>query len=226
MIKKHLKLTNKYDSTNRDSDTTTTNVEAYSSTRNIGRNGSISASRHPTDNNAVVIIAPKDAVTALGLNAQSTKTKNSLHFVRIRDQMVNRLELEAIRNVIISVGVMLLFTSPWIITSFLAQICYGNIIRQVMSENETTEPLIEEWNPYFWAISYSRLILLTGHSIYQSLFSLTRSKDFSVALDRACRGCFGVRRPAGDQLSHMHPRPQRMRKIYRRGYNRQLRADI
>ena len=112
--------------------------------------------------------------------------KKNRHFVRIRNQMVSRLELAATRNVILSVGIMLLFTSPWIITSVLAEICNtGYFISWAKDEGEAREPFVEQCSPYFWATSYTRLILLIGHSIYQSIFSVTRSKDFSAVLGRA-----------------------------------------
>ena len=180
MIKKHLVATTNVGSTNGCNDTTT-NASAESTPRDIQQN-----SHHSTDNH-LFIIPPEEAVRSLGFQTESKSImKNNSHFVRIRDQMVSRLELEATRNVILSVGIMLLFTSPWIITSVLAEICNtGYFISWAKDEGEAREPFVEQCSPYFWATSYTRLILLIGHSIYQSIFSVIRSKDFSAVLGRA-----------------------------------------
>ncbi len=88
------------------------------------------------------VIAPKEEVKALSQSLKSGDViKHNLHFVRIRDQMVSRLELEATRNVIISVGIMLLFTLPWIIAlaSISAEICRKNHIRPRIRDEEITE---------------------------------------------------------------------------------------
>jgi len=57
-------------------------------------------------------------------------------------------------------------------------------MRSGMGDEEITEPFLGQCNWHHWAISYTRLILLIGHSIYQSIFSLTRSKDFKDAVGR------------------------------------------
>ncbi len=130
-------------------------------------------------------ITPVEAVRALQVESShsSSFTKNNQHFVRIRDQIVSRIELEATRNVIVSVGMLLLFTLPWIISSVLGMICQRNVIQQAMDENKTAEALVEQCNRYRWASTYTRLLLI-AHCIYQSFSFLTRSKDISAALRR------------------------------------------
>jgi len=111
-----LSTADKQGSTNGGNDTTT-NAEAESLERDtIQQNGPTTSSNHPTDN----VISPEEAINPLNSHAAESKSfriKKSLPFVRIRDQMVSRLELEATRNEIVSVGIMLLFTLPWIIAS-------------------------------------------------------------------------------------------------------------
>lgn len=104
-----------------------------------------------------------------------------------------------------------------------------NVIRSRIGDEEITESLSGQCNQYHWTISYVRLILLIGHSIDQSIFSLTRSKYFRDALGRVCRrtcnGCFGVRRPTKELIRQPH-HPQRMRRMHRHGYNGQLRIGL
>ena len=83
--------------------------------------------------------------------------------------MVSRLELKASRSVILGDGIILLFTLPWITSPIEAQICTANEIRQNMSEQETSEPLVGLCNRYHWATTYTRLMLLIAHSFYQSI---------------------------------------------------------
>jgi len=218
MTKRHLVLTKKDDSTSGGKDTTT-NAEAQKTEMGIiQQNSIIPSSQHPKDNNEV-IIAPEEAVRALGLHqSDSTRSniKQNFHFVRIRDQLVSRLELEASRNVILSVGIMLLFSLPWIIASMLAQICNENLIVQAIGEEETTEPLVGQCSRYYWTTTYTRLILLIGHSLYQSVCYVTRSKDFSSALRQAhkrrCNGCYGARQTTNKV--NRQP-PQRLRRMRR-----------
>lgn len=112
---------------------TTNGTRAEESARNIQQQD-YSA---PIDTNEDMYIAPEEATRALSLYVESSIIKQSLHFVRMRDQMVSRLELEATRNVILVVGVVLLFSSPWIVSSFLSLICNANVIHQTMSEEAT-----------------------------------------------------------------------------------------
>ena len=114
-------------------------------------------------------IAPEEAVRALGqyVEKNNSTMKKNLYFVRIRHEMVSRLELEATQNVILSVGLLLLFALPWIISSISALICHGNVVRQVMNDKEgkPEASAVGQCSPYYWAISYTRLILLIAHSI-------------------------------------------------------------
>jgi len=218
MTKRHLVLTKKDDSTSGGKDSTRNAEAERKETGIIQQNSPITASQHPTDNKEVVI-APEEAVRALGLHSESTRSniKQNFHFVRIRDQLVSRLELEASRNVILSVGIMLLFSLPWIIASILAQMCNDeNVIHHAIGEEKATEPLVGKCTRYYWVTMYTRLILLIGHSLYQSVCYVTRSKDFSSALRQAhrhrCNGCCGARQPA--KKVNRQP-PKRMRRMRR-----------
>jgi len=187
MIKRHLVLTNKDDGSHGGSDTTTYVMGAASPTRNIQQNGSFRISNPPTDRpNNEEIIAPQAAVRALGQHVSESASviRQNLHFVRIRHAMVSRLELEATRNVILDVGIFLLFSTPWIITSVLAQICNGNVMHQAMSEEETTKALLGQCSRYYWALSYTRLVLMIGHSVYQFACYVMRSKEFCATPGR------------------------------------------
>lgn len=134
-------------------------------------------------------IEPKEAVRALGQHAESTSNamKQNHHFVIIRHEMVSRLELEATHhNMILSIGHLLLFALPWIISSMLALICHWNVARQVKNgEEKQSEAVVEQCSSYYyWAITYTRLILLVAHSIYLSICYVIRSKDLRTALGR------------------------------------------
>jgi len=76
--------------------------------------------------------------------------------------MVSQLELEATRNVMLNVTLLLLYASTWITLIALTMICQANIIHMDMDEEETSKAVVccvgKQWNPYHWAISYTRLI--------------------------------------------------------------------
>jgi len=206
-------------STNADQQNTyKNNVIAKASARNIrqqnGQNGTLQAL---TDSIEAIDIAPEEAVRALSQPVEHCNTiKKNMYFVRIRNQTVSRMELEATRNVILSVGIMVLFSLPWIISSVLSLICNASVIHQALGEEETTKSLVEQCSSYYLADSYSRFIYLIGHCIYHFFCYVSRRKDFCAALGRPHRrrgniGCFGTRGLTRKVMSH---RPQRMRKMY------------
>jgi len=183
MIKKHLVLSN----TSEDNIGGNNAGAVKSSAWNMQPNSTITASRHSSDtsNSEEIIAAPEEAARALGQRLESsTITQQNLHFVKIRDQMVSRLELEATRNVVLNVGIFLLFSLPWIISSVLAQICNAYTIHKSMSEDDAAAALVGQCSRHYWALSYTRLILLIGHSIYQLVCYVLRSKDFCTGLCR------------------------------------------
>lgn len=230
MIKKHLMPPNGTDQdrhTNGGNDTTTTTTGAEEPKSNIQQQNN----PLPTDdvNQDIYIIAPEEAVRALSQSVESSNVfKNNLYFVRIRDQMVSRLELEATRNVILSVGILMLFSSPWIVSFVLSLVCNARVVHQTMGGEATAEALVEQCSRYHWAISYTRLTLLIGHTFYQFVGFLARRKDFCDGLGRAqrrrCIICCWNRRPS--EILTNNQQQQRMMK--RRGprYNRQPRAPL
>jgi len=140
--------------------------------------------------------------------------------------MVSRLELEATRNVMLNVGLLLLFASTWITSIALTMICQANIIHMDMDEEQKFKAVVDQCSPYQWAISYTRLILLIAQSIYQSICYVIRSKDFlsdpnQARMRRRNEGT-GAKKPTRKKSHH----PQRMRNIYRPRYNRQPRARL
>lgn len=223
MIKKHLKLP----SSNGGNDTTTNAVVgARALERNISQHN---PSRAPAkDNNDEITISPEEAVKALGQHEVSCNVmKNNRHFVKIRQEMVSRLELEATQNVILSVGLILLFVFLWIISSILALICHVNFVRQALgNEEEKAARGVEQCSPYYWAISYTRLILLIAHSIYQSVCYVARSKDFFPprfrAQRRRAKRCSGAETYAERRLH----RPQKRRKVHRFRYRQPRNARL
>lgn len=227
MIKKHLVLPisniNQDQNTNGGNDTTNA-TEADESTRNI-RQQNFPA---PTDTYEEIYIAPEEATRALSLPVESrTIIKQNLHFVRIRDQMVSRLELEATRNVILIVGIILLFSSPWIVSSVLSLICNANVINQAKSEELTAKALVEQCSPYYWAISYTRLIILIGHTVYQIVGFILRGKYLCAGLGRVHRrrrknGCPRVIREPAQKFG----KPIRMRTIHKNRHTRQPRGRV
>jgi len=214
MIKKHLvqpTITNQEDNINRVHNTTTNSGVKATSERIILPGDYI---RSSTDCNE--IISPEQAVRVLGQRVDSSNvTKKDLHFVRIKYQIVSRLELEATRNVVLSIGIFLLFSSPWIISSVLAHLCNGRVIQKTnMSEDEEmTEARLNQCSLYYWAISYSRLIYLIGHFLYQFFCYVSRGKDFCAGLCQVHiwkrNGCRGTRKPIKNLDNH----PQRMKNV-------------
>jgi len=225
MIKKHLALPSLNEDRNPNASNDTTTHTTGAETSNVQQQ------RIPPPSNTIntieINIAPEEAVSALSQTVESRSiTKKNLHFVRIRDQLVSRLELEATRNVILSVGICLLFFSPWFVCCVLSLICNASVIRQGMSKEETEEALVEQCSIYYWAISYTRLILLIGHTIYQFIGFVTRRKDLCAGLGRShgrrCIECCGTRRPA---KKYRHR--QRMTKMNRPSrYNGQPRVRL
>ena len=108
---------NQDQNTNGGNDTTNA-TRAKESARNIQQQDCPA----PIDTNEDMYIAPEEATRALSLYVESSIIKQSLHFVGIRDQMGSRLKLEATRNVILVVGVVMLFSSPWIVSFFIADL--------------------------------------------------------------------------------------------------------
>jgi len=220
MIKKHLMLpcTNAHQHTNRCYDTTANGIRAAAPTRKIQKQKD-SNRAIPNSIDGDIFIAPEEAVRLL---SQPVKTsyamKKNRHFVRIRNQMVSRLELAATRNVILSVGIMLLFTLPWIISSILSLICNASVIHQAVmdSKEKSDKALVEQCSRYYWADSYTRFIYLIGHCIYQFFCYVSRRKDFCTAPlgqlhGRRRYGCSGTREPARKTNY-----PRRMREMSKR----------
>ncbi len=169
-------------------------------------------------------ISPGEAVKALGQRlVPSYAIRQNLQLVRIRYQIVSRLELEATRNVVFGVGIMLLFSLPWIVSCILSMTCNANAdSNQPLGEEETTKILIGRCGRYYWATSYTKLLSLIGHFIYQFVCYLSRSKEFCAGLSRAQKrierdGCSGTRKP---RENLRHPHRQRMRETHRQRYNR------
>ena len=222
MLKKHLVKPSANQDVGANDTTTYSGATTLSSGRIIQPGESISA--RPTSDNNQDIISPEQAVRALGQRLESRRIiKLNLNFVRIKYQIISRLELEATLTVILSVGIFLLFCLPWIISSVSAHICIGNIIQTAnMSEEETTtEARVGKCSRYYWAISYSRLIYLMGHFMYQFFFYVLRRKDFCAGLSQAHiwrRNEFTGTR--NRRQKRRHRPPQRMRTVHRPRYNR------
>jgi len=124
--------------------------------------------------------------------------------------MVSRLELMATRNVILSVGIMLLFPLPWVISSALSLICSATVIHKSFNEEEaTTGPILTQ-------DSY-----LIYHCIYQFLFCYVISqkntfllcRSLGQAHERRRYDCSGTREPARKTNY-----TQRMKKMQRYSY--------
>lgn len=147
----------------------TTNIEAPKVQENCL---SMSIPENQEDN-------PDDNMTAANAakalqTRESSSLKNNSHFVKIGDQTVSRLEFEATRNVTLGMCSLLMFATPWIISTILMMICQRNLDYSMV---------MEECINYQWAVWYTKELLII-HSIYQSIFYLVRSKDFSAALSR------------------------------------------
>lgn len=140
-----------------------------------------------TTDNIEEVISPQKAVKTMDQRVDSNKViKMDLHFVKIRNQIVSRLELEATRNVVCSVGIVLLFSLPWIISSILAYICNENTIHKAnLGEEEIGNVQVEQCSRYYWAISYTGLIYLIGNFLHQFFCFVSRSKEFCAGLFQA-----------------------------------------
>jgi len=145
----------------------TTNIEAPKVQENCP---SISTPQNQEDNIDINMTAAS-AVKALQPR-ESSSLKNNSHFVKIGDQTVSRLEFEATQNVTLGMCSLLLFATPWIISTILVMICQTNLDYSVV---------MEECSNYQWGVWYTKELLII-HSIYQSIFYLVRSKDFSAAI--------------------------------------------
>jgi len=171
MITKHLNASgiNEDQSTNGGTNTTTNAKRAVrASTINTPP---------PERNEESHIIAPEEAIEALQVKTNRTIVKENHQFVRIRDQVVSRLELKATRNVMLIALLILLFASTWITSIALTMICQLNVINDDMDEEQKYKAVVEQCSLYHWAISYTRFISLIAHSIYQSIGYVIRSKD-------------------------------------------------
>ncbi len=208
--------------------------EGINTTANYGRGAAAATTNIQQDSpimalerNEETYIAPEEAVRALQVELNQTIIKQNHRFVRIRNQMVSRLELEATRNVMLNVGLLLLFSSSWITSIVLTMICQAYTIDKDMDDEQKSKAVVEQCSPYHWAISYTRLILLMAHSIYQSICYLIRSKDFCSEPDQTSSQKYNgyvVAREVPARKSR-YP-PQRMRNIYRPRYNRQSRTCL
>lgn len=95
-----------------------------------------------------------------------------------------------------------------------------------MSEEVTKKALVEQCSPYYWAISYTRLITLIGHTMYQIVGFILRSKYFCAGLGRVDRrrrknGCSEAIEGPAQNLKQ----PIRMRTIYTKPDIRDSHAD-
>lgn len=122
----------------------------------------------------------QDGDTELTTVVPSTEQTRKHYFVRIGNQTVSRLELEATRNVTIGVSSLCLFAFPWLVCSALMLTCLDNHLGQMSSE---TSLAFETCSNYGWAASYARE-LFVFHSIYHSVFYVARSRDFAAAISR------------------------------------------
>jgi len=228
MIKKHLELPGTDQDQNTNGSMNTTNAiegEAASTSNIIQQDVPITAP--PPERSKETKCVPEEAASALKEESNQTGVKQNHHqFVRIRDQMVSRIELEATRNVMLNVGLLLLFASTWITSIALTMICQAYTIDKDMDEEQKSKAVVEQCSPYHWAISYTRFILLIAHSIYQSICYVIRTKNFftepNQAHIRRRYECVGPKEPARKIRHH----PQTMRIIYRPTYNRQPRARL
>jgi len=175
MIKKYLEVpgTNEDQMTNEGINTTNNTRGEAAATSDIQREVPITGPL--PERNGDSRITPEDPIETL--REDINKTQN-YQFVRIRNQMVSRLELEATRNVMLHVGLLLLFASSWITSVVSTMICQAFTVNMDMDEEQKSKAVVEKCSPYHWAISYTRLILLIAHSIYQSISYVIRGKEF------------------------------------------------
>ena len=98
-------------------------------------------------------------------------------FIHIGDQEISQREIEASRNVLDSVTLLLLFASPFIVTFNLTiySDCYSAT---------GTLPIGQHCSNYLWAFAYTRGLLLIYPVVNPILFA-TRSRDLSQALSRS-----------------------------------------
>jgi len=224
MIKTHLEIpgTNEDQNTNGSVNTTTNSEGEAGAASNIQQDVPITA----PERNEESYIAPEEAVRALQVESNQTNIKQNHPFVRIRNQMVSRLELEATRNVMLNVALLLLFALTWITSVALTMICQAKIIHMDMDEEETSKAVVEQCSPYHWAISYTRLILLIVHSIYQSMCYVIRTKNFFTEPNQPhIRRRYEYARAKAPKRKIRH-QPQRIRTICRPTYNRQPRVRL
>jgi len=99
-------------------------------------------------------ITPKEAIEALQVETNQTIVKENHQFVRIRDQIVSRLELEATRNVMLNVELSLLYASTWVTFIAFTMICQSSTINDDMNEEQKYKAIVEQCSSYHWAISY------------------------------------------------------------------------
>jgi len=226
MIKKYLEVpgTNEDQMTNEGINTTTNTEGEAATTSNMLQDVPFTA-HHPPERNEETNIAPEEAIRELQVESSQTIIEQNQHqFVRIRDQMVSRLELEATRNVMLNVALLLLFALTWITSVALTIICQAYTIDKDMNEEQKSKAVVEKCSPYHWAVSYTRLILLIAHSIYQSICYVIRSKECFTEPNQAyiwrCNEC--TKEPATTRRHH----PQRMKNICMPKFNKQPRARL
>ncbi len=149
------------------------------STSNIQQGSPITAPPSERNKESHIVIE-EEAIEALQEDINQTIGQQNHQFVRIRNQMVSRLELEATRNVILNVGLLLLVASTWMTSTASTLICQAYTIstNKYTDEEQKSKAVVEQCSPYHWAISYTRFILLIAHSIYQSICFVIRSKEF------------------------------------------------
>jgi len=231
MIKKYLEIpgTNEDQNTNGGINTTiNSGGAAAAATSNIQQDSPITAPP-PERNKESHIVIEEEAIEALQEDINQTIGQQNHQFVRIRNQMVSRLELEATRNVILNVGLLLLVASTWMTSTASTLICQAYTIstNKYTDEEQKSKAVVEQCSPYHWAISYTRFILLIAHSIYQSICYVIRSKDFftdpNQARTRRRNAYPGAKKVLTSKIVH---HPQRMRNINRPTYNRQPRARL
>ena len=87
----------------------------------------------------------------------------------LRNPTVNQFEMEATRNVIIGVGSLCIFATPWLMSSAILLGCVENL--------HSGQRVVDHCGNYGWAASYTRELFVI-HSVDHSIFYSIRSRDF------------------------------------------------
>ncbi len=107
--------------------------------------------------------------------AVNHSSNSSKYFVRIGNQNISRLELEATQNVTFGVTSLCIFATPWIVSNLFAQICNASV-------DLSAGTGLEQCGRYLWASAYTRGLFLI-HSVCHSIFYVIRRRDFIAVLN-------------------------------------------